>query len=152
MLEYEIVLASGTIVRATENDPGSSDLFRALRGAANNFGIVTHFVFRTFCQSSLWGGTLIHPIETKEQQLQAFFDFSNDPKYDPNASLIHSFGMSAERGSGFVNGIVYTKPMSEPAVVRPFTGLEGAYVNTLRDLSLTELTREQDAYNENGLQ
>ena len=149
--EYEIVLASGAIVRATENSLEHGDLFRALRGGSNNFGIVTRFVFRTFRQGQLWGGTLIHPIETKEQQLQAFYNFASDPLYDPNASLIHSFGMSAERGSGFVNSIVYTKPQSEPAVIKPFIDMEPTYLNTLRELSLTELTQEQDSFNENGL-
>lgn len=151
VLEYEIVLASGTIVQATENDAQYGDLFRALRGGSNNFGVVTRFVFRTFRQGRLWGGTLIHPLETKDQQLRAFHSFCSNPSYDPNASLILSSGMSADRGSGFVSSIVYTKPESEPAVIKPFISLEPAYLNTLRELSLTELTREQDTFNENGL-
>ena len=151
VLEYEIVLASGTVLRPTETDQEQSDLFRALRGGSNNFGIVTRFIFRTFHQGRLWGGTLIHPVETKDQQLQTFFDFTSNPSYDLNASLTHSFGMSAERGSGFVSSIVYTKPQSEPAVFKPFSSLEPTYLNTLREMSLTELTREQDSFNENGL-
>ena len=151
VLEYEIVLASGTIIQATENDPNYSDLFRALRGGSNNFGIVTRFVFRTFRQGRLWGGTLIHPLETKDQQLQAFHSFCSSSSPDPNASLILSCGMSADRGSGFVSSIVYTKPESEPAAIKPFISLKPTYLNTLRELSLTELTREQDTFNENGL-
>lgn len=150
VLEYEVVLASGLIVRATQNDPEYSDLVYALRGGSNNFGIVTQFTFRTFDQGHLWGGILIHPIETHAQQLQAFYDFCAD-SYDPNASLIHSFGMSSERGSGFVNSVVYTKPKQDPAVVKPFTEIQPIYQNTLRELSLTTLTTEQDAFNENGL-
>ncbi|KAI4289386.1 MAG: hypothetical protein L6R35_001355 [Caloplaca aegaea] len=150
VLEYEVVLASGSIVRATPTAPECSDLFYALRGGSNNFGIVTRFTFRTFPQGHLWGGTLIHPIETQTQQLQAFYDFCGY-SYDPSASLIHSFGMSSERGSGFVNSIVYTKPEHEPAVVKPFTEIQPMYQNTVRELSLTALTLEQDAFNENGL-
>lgn len=59
--------------------------------------------------------------------------------------------MSVERGSGFVVGVVYTKPESEPAVVKPFIRLEPTHLNTLRELSLTELMQEQDSCNENGL-
>ncbi len=151
VLEYEVVLASGITIRTTEDDLEYGDLFRALRGGSNNFGIVTRFVFRTFPQGRLWGGTLIHPVETEDQQLQAFYNFAGDPSYDPNASLIHSFGMSAERGSGFVNSIVYIKPHSQPEVIKPFTSLETTYLKTLRELSLTELTQEQDSFNENGL-
>ena len=151
VLEYEVVLPSGITIRIKEDDLEHGDLFRALRGGSNNFGIVTRFTFRAFGQGRLWGGTLIHPVETKDQQLQAFYNFSANPSYDPNASLIHSFGMSAERGSGFVNSIVYTMPESEPAAIKHFTELDPIYVNTLRELSLTELTREQDSFNENGL-
>ena len=151
VVEYEVILASAAIVRVTEKDPEHSDLFRALRGSSNNFGIVTRFTFRAFHQGRLWGGTLIHPVVTKDQQLQAFYDFAGNPSYDPNASLIHSFGMSAERGSGIVNGVVYTKPQSNPAVIKPFTSIEPTFLNTLRELSVTELTREQDSFNESGL-
>ena len=145
---FEIVLASGTVLRPTETNQEQGHLFR---GGSNNFGIVTRFVLRTFPQGRLWGGTFIHPLETKDQQLQTFYNFTNNPSYDPNASLIHSFGMSAERGSGLVSSIVYTKPQSEPAVIKPFFSLEHTYLDTLRELSLTELTREQDSSNENGL-
>ena len=152
VLAYEVVLASGTILQISQNDPEKADLFRALRGGSNNFGIVTHFTFRCFRQGRLWGGILMHPLETRNQQLQAFYDFSANPSYDPNASLMHSFGISAEKGSGFVNSIVYTKPESEPAAaVKPFLRLDPIYLNTLREQSLTELTLEQDAQNENGL-
>lgn len=57
----------------------------------------------------------------------------------------------SEQGSGFVNGVVYTKPQNEPKVFKPFLKLDPIHVNTLRELSLTELTREQDDFNENGL-
>lgn len=151
VLEYEVVLASATTVRVTEKDQEHSDLFRALHEGSNNFGIVTRFTFRAFRQGRLWGGTLIYPVETKDRQLQAFYNFAGNSSYDPNASLIHSFGMSAERGFGFVNGVVCTKPQSNPAVIKPFTSIEPTFLNTLRELSLTELTREQDSFNENGL-
>lgn len=149
MLEYEIVFASGFIARITESTPEYKDLFSALRGGSNNFGIVTRFVFRVFPQGRLWGGTLIHGIESKDQQLQAFYNFAGNPGYDPSASLIQSFGMS-EQGSGIVNGIVYTKPESEPTVFKPFLKIDPVQVNTLRELSLTELTLEQDKFNQNG--
>ncbi|KAF2111293.1 hypothetical protein BDV96DRAFT_603398 [Lophiotrema nucula] len=52
---------------------------------------------------------------------------------------------------GSVNSIVYTKAETEPAAFRRFTTIQPAYMNTLRELSLIELTLEQDALNENGL-
>lgn len=151
VLAYEIVLASGITVQVKRDSPQYNDLFRALQGGSNNFGIVTRFTFRVFRQGRLWGGTLVHGIDTRNGQLKAFHDFADSPNYDPFASLTHSFGMSAQ-GSAFVNGIVYTKlPVNEPDAFKPFIELEPIYSNTLRELSLIDLTREQDAFNENGL-
>ncbi|KAF7309509.1 Reticuline oxidase [Mycena indigotica] len=45
VLEVEIVLANGTIIRA--NSSHNPDVFWAVKGAAASFGIVTEFVFRT---------------------------------------------------------------------------------------------------------
>ncbi|KAL9617489.1 MAG: hypothetical protein Q9160_007700 [Pyrenula sp. 1 TL-2023] len=151
VLEYEIIFASGFIARVTEDTPEYKDLFFALRGGSNNFGIVTRFAFRVFRQGRLWGGTLIHGVESKDQQLNALNDFAANPKYDPSASLIQSFGMS-EQGSGIVNGIVYTKLESEPSVFKPFLNIDPIHVNTLRELTLTELTLEQDKFNQGGPQ
>ncbi|KAH7168163.1 hypothetical protein DER46DRAFT_657789 [Fusarium sp. MPI-SDFR-AT-0072] len=44
--EAEVVLANGTIVRASESK--NSDVFWALRGAGASFGIVTEFTFQTY--------------------------------------------------------------------------------------------------------
>ena len=80
--------------QTTETSQQQSDLFRALRGGSNNFGIVTRFVFRTFPQSRLWVGTpSFTPSRPRNQQLQPFSNFPSNPFYDPSASPIHSFGM-----------------------------------------------------------
>ena len=64
VVEYEIVLASGEVVRA--NKKTRPDLFRAMKGASNNLGIVTRFELATFPQTPFWGGEVFYPIQTQE--------------------------------------------------------------------------------------
>lgn len=100
------------------------------------------FTFRAFRQGRLWRGVLVHPVETKDQQLQAYYNFAGNCSYGPNASLIHSFRMIAGHGSGFANSIVDTKPPSDTTVIKLFISIEPPFLNTLRELSLTGLTYE----------
>ncbi|TGO13552.1 hypothetical protein BTUL_0068g00240 [Botrytis tulipae] len=51
---FEIVLSNGTIANANAHD--NPDLYWALRGGGNNFGIVTRFDLQTYPQGPAWGG------------------------------------------------------------------------------------------------
>ena len=54
MVEYEIVLADGTVKYVTGcSDP---DLFWALKGGSSNFGIVTKFKLNTFVSTQVLAG------------------------------------------------------------------------------------------------
>lgn len=57
VINFEIVLASGEIVDA--NETHYSDLYKALKGGGNNFGVVTRFDYKTFEQGEFWGGFLV---------------------------------------------------------------------------------------------
>lgn len=54
VLEYEVVVASGDIVKASASE--NTDLFWALKGGSSNFGIVTQFTVRTFPSPGIWAG------------------------------------------------------------------------------------------------
>ncbi|VDB99545.1 unnamed protein product [Peniophora sp. CBMAI 1063] len=54
---FELVLPNGTVRTVTADD---DDLYFALRGGFNNFGIVTNFKLNTHAQpDTIWGGTLV---------------------------------------------------------------------------------------------
>ncbi|PMD44738.1 FAD binding domain-containing protein [Hyaloscypha variabilis F] len=55
---FEVVLANGSI--ANINLDSAPDLFWALRGGGNNFGIVTRFDLQTYPQGPGWGGYNFH--------------------------------------------------------------------------------------------
>lgn len=52
------MLANGSVTNI--NQKSSSDLFWALRGGGNNFGIVTRFDLETYPQGGVWGGYNFH--------------------------------------------------------------------------------------------
>ncbi|KAL4867177.1 hypothetical protein BDV12DRAFT_198522 [Aspergillus spectabilis] len=66
---YEVVLANGTI--ANVNRDSSPDLYFALRGGGNNFGIVTRFDFETYRHGPMSGGTTVFLMEDLESRRTA---------------------------------------------------------------------------------
>ncbi|KAI1369390.1 hypothetical protein F5Y08DRAFT_334799 [Xylaria arbuscula] len=96
-LEYEVVLANGTIVTASDTE--NADLARALRGGGNNFGIVTTYTLQTYRQADIWGGNVIflHTDEVASNLLKAVRDFT-EYNTDPRAAVI----VTAERSTGLV--------------------------------------------------
>lgn len=55
----EVVLANSTIVTASAQE--NSNLFTALKGGGNNFGIVTRFDLIAFPTSPIWSATMTYP-------------------------------------------------------------------------------------------
>ncbi|KAF2023418.1 FAD-binding domain-containing protein [Setomelanomma holmii] len=89
--EYEIVLADGSIVKASE--ASNPDLWRALKGGSNNFGIVTRFTARSFPAGDIWSGFLYLLPSQALKVLTSFREFldrviSNDEGkvYDEHAA------------------------------------------------------------------
>ncbi|CAO1599552.1 hypothetical protein XANCAGTX0491_003274 [Xanthoria calcicola] len=142
VVNYEIVLANGTAVNA--NATTNSDLWFALKGGSNNFGVVTRFDFKTFPQGKLWGGSIYNPIDTLPAQIQAFVDFNNASSYDTNAAVINGYSFTSRIASWIaVNLLVYTKHEVNPRVLRPFTDIKPQFGNTMRLTNLSDLTSEQ---------
>ncbi|KAI0109096.1 hypothetical protein GGR51DRAFT_512743 [Nemania sp. FL0031] len=76
IVAYEVVLADGLVVEATEDGP-YADLFWALHGGHNNFGIVTRFDLTTFPVTSAYIGGAIWDGDSMSAQSQFFSAFDS---------------------------------------------------------------------------
>lgn len=89
--EYEVVTASGVIVKATPSL--FSNLYWALRGGGNNFGIVTNYKLEAFTQGPMWGGDRYHTEAEIPAVMRAFVNMANNAHTDPKAT--HYFAISS---------------------------------------------------------
>lgn len=140
------MLANGHIVNANAKE--NSDLFQALKGGSNNFGIVTRFDLIAFKQGNLWGGVAVYPFNTTAQQLQAFFNFANNIVKDPYGSFIGFWQYSSTTDSISVLDVFeYTKAEANPPPFDEFMKIPNKIKDSLRITNLTDLTSElEQAY------
>ncbi|KAK3725853.1 hypothetical protein LTR37_000001 [Vermiconidia calcicola] len=61
--EFTVVLANGDIQRANKGE--NSDLFWALNGAGQNFGVTTEFVLQAYPQAEVYLGTMLFPATSE---------------------------------------------------------------------------------------
>ncbi|KAK0505193.1 hypothetical protein EDD18DRAFT_1061398 [Armillaria luteobubalina] len=88
VVAYELVKPTGEVANVTANsDP---DLFFALKGGLNNFGIVTRFTLRTFPQGQVWGGLITYTQNHLSEVNAATVKFSNNVT-DPKAAIITTY-------------------------------------------------------------
>ncbi|MCJ1395726.1 hypothetical protein MMC18_008612 [Xylographa bjoerkii] len=149
VVNYEVVLASGEVVNA--NTSSHPDLFFALKGGSNNFGVVTRFDLKTFTQGNIWGGSIGYEISTKDQQLEAFSRFTDANNVDIYATLIHGYAWIEGQNRWLIsNNYVYTKPEPYPEIFEGFMSIEPYIYNGMRITTTTVLAIEVDGSNPSG--
>jgi hypothetical protein len=143
----QVVTATGAIIEANQNS--YPDLYFALRGGGNNFGIVTRFDLYTYPQGLMWGGSLVYNITQSDAILNAFVDYGKNAPSDPNAALILAYAYT--QGQFFVAAdLEYALPQANPPIFSEF--LSRPYLsNTLAVQSLSNITLEFNASNPSGL-
>ncbi|KAG0152942.1 FAD dependent oxidoreductase, putative [Penicillium digitatum] len=121
VLDYEVVLANGTIVHASENE--NPDLFKSLKGGGNNFGVVTAYTLQTHPQDhKVWGGNYLFTADKAPEILTAVRNFT-DEYPDDKAAIIVTF----ERGLLLdlcIMFLFYDGPEPPSGVFDEFTAIE----------------------------
>ncbi|XXH06062.1 hypothetical protein Hte_012507 [Hypoxylon texense] len=128
ILKFEVVLGSGEVVNASASE--NPDLWIALKGGSNNFGVVTRYEMPT-CLSGA--------IESMVTELQK-------PDTDANTHIILSIGYSARMGGNMcMNTVYYTQNVENPAVLEPFTTVQPQInqPSTPKTLTLTQMAAQQ---------
>lgn len=141
VVEFEIVLADGTITTANPNE--NTDLFQALKGGASNFGIVTRFDLMAFEGGNVFGGLVLYPEQTAEEQFQALVTFGEKIEQDPYGSaIVLDVYMSALKVPMFMDAFEYTSPVEQPSIFNDFFAIQGNMSDTTGIRNMTSLARE----------
>lgn len=75
LLEAEVVLASGKLVKASAQE--NPDLFWALRGGGGNFGVVVSFTFKLCPVHTVYAGPMLWELEDTEEMMAWHHEFIN---------------------------------------------------------------------------
>jgi hypothetical protein len=151
VVNFQVVLSSGQVVNANADE--NTDLWVALRGGGNNFGIVTRFDFRTFEQGLLWGGNVFYFAESFPGQIEALVSELTKPDATDLTHLMISIGHSSAITAAFghpimcLNQVYYTEAVSNPRVLGPFTKISPQVdaLNTMALKTVTAAASEQTA-------
>ena len=76
LLATEVVLASGEVVTASDDD--NPDLFWAIRGGGGNFGVVTSFELQAHPVESVLSGPVLYVLDAAPSLLSFYRDFCAD--------------------------------------------------------------------------
>ncbi|KAH8892205.1 FAD-binding domain-containing protein [Thozetella sp. PMI_491] len=141
ILNYEVVLASGQIVNA--NSTSNHDLFRALKGGNNNFGVVTRFDLQVFEHDQMvYGGLIILPASSSDEVLEAFQNFTDDSTgVSPSAGLTIEFFLDSPEGDGqILLWLIDTDAEGDHAGLQPFLDMEPKLVDRVQTSTIADYT------------
>ncbi|OTB02610.1 hypothetical protein M426DRAFT_322532 [Hypoxylon sp. CI-4A] len=146
VVNYEVVTAKGDVLNA--NSESNADLFWALKGGANNFGVVTKFTLKTYDIYNVWGGVRVYSLDALPALFDAMYEYQSVANKDPYANImLQAFPTNSSIGA--ILNMVYLKPEEEPEAFAPFRNITAlqdlTQLQTLTELMLAaplpELTR-----------
>jgi FAD/FMN-containing dehydrogenase len=118
LLEAEVVLASGEIVRANADE--HPDLYWALRGGGGNFGVVTSFLFRLHEVGTIIAGPTFWTDEQGAEVLSAYREFIGSAPRELNGFFAYA-------------AVPPGPPFPEELHLKPVSGIVWCYVGPEED-------------------
>jgi hypothetical protein len=137
------------VVRASAKD--NPDLWIALRGGLDNFGIVTALKLHTFKAGNIWGGVTYFMPETFSQLARAACDFALNEK-DQHAHVMASAGYGF--GHQAVTCVMYhVQGKENPPSLERFTTMKPQIkqMSTMRTSTHLEFCNELSNFSQDGL-
>lgn len=128
---YQVVLANGTIIEATASS--RRDLWLALKGGSNNFGIVTRIDVPTWPLDMMWGGQVVFEFNQANMDAHAreFSAFMSEENFDAAAHM--GTTLVFDQGNWVIgDALYYTKPVENPAVYEGLRSIEPKIIEMLR--------------------
>lgn len=115
---FQLVLPNGTVSSITQSS--NLDLFFALKGGFNNYGIVTQFTLKAYPQGQVWGGIIltVGEFDLLANATANFYANVTDPK----ASIISTFNYEDGIFAGEVN-IFYDGPSPPDGIFDEFLAI-----------------------------
>lgn len=135
VVNYQVILADGRIVDA--NKEMHPDLFHALKGGGNNFGIVTRFDMVTFPAHDVWDGAIIHSKDETDSIIDALVSLTDnlDVADNPDAHFLGIWTHSPQMPDIFVTSVLtHLDGVPNPKSMEKFLNIPGQ--QNLRTASL----------------
>ncbi|KAI1495931.1 FAD binding domain-containing protein [Biscogniauxia marginata] len=138
ILEYTLVLANASIITVSESS--HPDIYLALKGGGNNFGIVTSYLLQAYPQGDVYGGNLIYDAtpENSAAILAAVRDFTENYPDDKAGIIVTAERTLATLADIWVIFIYYNGPEPPAGVFDKFTAVPHS-INTLKTQTMNEL-------------
>ncbi|KAL8776197.1 MAG: hypothetical protein Q9203_006507 [Teloschistes exilis] len=122
VLNYELVTAQGQVLQV--NNKTYPDLFWALKGGSNNYGIVTRYDLKTVDQGEVFGGTIVYKPENTQDYLDAHQAWINPGGgvWDDSAAIMPNVDYSPLTKQSAATWLgVHNAPEDNPRTFENFT-------------------------------
>jgi hypothetical protein len=136
----------------------NTDVFFALKGGSNNFGmrfhkfslyiarsktdlgIVTHVTLRTYAVAKVWGGALIYTNDHRDEIMRAFATYQQSGQLDTKSALLSYMGIT--NNTNYVI-LVYLDEIERPTAFKPFFDISIIFDGTHMHDNFTDIISEQ---------